>query len=80
MALADGKLNRRHVLAGGAMALAAPALIFPGKARASDGLVVANWGGPIAEMKKRVYYDAFTEQTGIPITVVTGPDFAKVVT
>lgn len=74
------KLTRREVLAGGALALAAPALIIPGRAKASDGLVVANWGGPIADMKKRVYYDPFTEKTGIPITVVTGPDFAKVVT
>lgn len=73
-------ISRRSILKGvvAGTTLSAPFLIFPGKAKASEQLVVANWGGALAEVKKRVYYEPFTRETGIPIVAVSGPELAKV--
>lgn len=62
----------------GAVAFSAPFVHIPGKARASERLVVVNYGGPLADAKRKVYYEPFTKETGIPITQLDGPDFAKV--
>lgn len=71
--------TRRGFVAGVAgTAIAAPALLFPGKARAAERLVVVNWGGGVAAAKKAAYYDPFTAETGIPVVSVAGPELAKI--
>lgn len=70
------KPNRRRFLGAGAAVLAAP-FVLRGNARASGPLVIANWGGSVTEAKTKVFYDPFTQETGIEIKQFLGPDFAK---
>jgi len=70
--------SRRTALRLAAGAFAAPVVLRPPAARAATPLVVVNWGGRIAEIKKEVFYDPFTKDTGIPIRMVAGPDLARI--
>lgn len=70
-------IGRRTVLGGLASLVAGPLILVPGKARAGERLVVANWGGGVAAAKKEALYDPFTKETGIPVVTVQGPEFAK---
>lgn len=60
-----------------ASTVAWPLILTPGKAKASEKLVVANWGGVTAAAKQKAIYDPFTRETGIPIVQVYGPELAK---
>lgn len=68
-----GKLALGGVIA----AVGWPLILTPGKARASEKLVVANWGGITAKKKQAMIYDPFTKETGIPVIQVYGPELAK---
>jgi len=72
--------RRRFGAAGLALASVAgfPLILTPGKARASERLVIVNWGGGVGKAKKEVYYDPFTKETGIPVVPVYGPELAKI--
>lgn len=72
--------RRRFNAAGLALASVAswPLILVPGKARASERLVIVNWGGGVGEAKKKVYYDPFTKETGVPVIPVYGPELAKI--
>lgn len=69
---------RRDVLRMAAVGLAAPFVVAPGRAKASERLVVANWGGSTGAAKKKAFYDPFERETGIPVTQVFGPELSKI--
>lgn len=75
--------TRRRFL-GGTTALAAasaaswPLILTPGKARASEQIVIPSWGGAYAETLTEAFYKPFTQKTGIPIIVGPQPDLAKI--
>ncbi len=72
----SSSVSRRRVLRGLGAAAIGP-MILTGKARADAPLVVVNWGGELGALKKKVCYEPFTEETGIPIVIVEGPELAK---
>ena len=70
--------TRRRFMIGGAAAVAGPLLLTPGKAKASEQLAIALWGGRFTENFEIAYLKPFTEETGIPVLAVGSPDMAKV--
>lgn len=74
-------LSRRGFLLGSGAALATmsgPLILVPGKAKASEKLVLVSWGGQYREAVENVFVKPFTQQTGIPVTISDTPDLAKV--
>jgi putative spermidine/putrescine transport system substrate-binding protein len=75
-------VSRRRFIsrAGAAWAAAAagPLLLAPGKAKASDALVVTSWGGAYRAAVEKSWTQPFTKETGIPITVIDNSDLAKI--
>jgi putative spermidine/putrescine transport system substrate-binding protein len=72
------QLNRRSLLAGVAL-IAAPAVLGRSLARAQGrGLVIVSWGGTYAEAVETAFLKPFTNDTGVPVTVASGPDMARV--
>ncbi|MBV9786214.1 MAG: ABC transporter substrate-binding protein [Acidisphaera sp.] len=67
-------VSRRAVLGA---ALAAPAVIVPGRSWAADQLVFVGSGGANQDAYEKVQLAAFTRDTGIKVIVVSGPDLAK---
>lgn len=75
--------TRRRFLAGtSAIATASvvggPLILVPGKAKASEQIVIPSWGGAYAETVNEAFYKPFTQKTGIPIIVGPQPDLAKI--
>lgn len=68
--------SRRHVLIGGAAAIAAP-YILSTKAKASDKLVLVFAGGSTQVALEEAIIKPFTEETGIPVNIVNTTDMAK---
>lgn len=67
-------MTRRGLLAGGAAALAAPAIFTrPVFAQGKGEVIQCNFGGGVADAFKKSYGDLFTEQTGIPFKIVEVP-------
>src|SRR5215471_14894664 len=48
------------------------------KAGATEPIVLVTWGGTYRAAIEDTLCKGFTEQTGIPVTVIDGPDLAKV--
>jgi putative spermidine/putrescine transport system substrate-binding protein len=71
----DG-LSRRRVLAGSALALAAPALWSNARAQ-SRTLYVNTWGGSWTAAEEAAYFKPFTEATGIAVRTVAPVSYAK---
>jgi putative spermidine/putrescine transport system substrate-binding protein len=71
-------VDRRTLLKGGASALAAPAILIPGRARGATRLVVGNSGGAMGDAKQRAIYAPFTQETGIEILTTPAPDISKI--
>jgi putative spermidine/putrescine transport system substrate-binding protein len=71
-------LTRRSLLAGSLAALAAPAIMIPGRARGAGRLVVVNFGGAMGDAKQQAIYTPFTRDTGIEVVAVPGPDLARI--
>lgn len=75
-------MSRRRFLGGSAAALAAaaggPLILVPGKAKASEQLVLTSWGGAYEAGITKVFAEPFTKETGIRITTVNNADLAKV--
>ena len=67
----------RRSLLGAAIALAAPAIIIPGRARGAGRVVAVNAGGEVDRAKRKAIYEPFTRDTGIEVVSVPGLDFAK---
>ena len=73
-----GSVTRRSVLMAGAgigVTLATPA-IWRG-ARADSGLTVTCWGGKYRDGIDTIFAKPFTEETGIPVTLIDNADLAK---
>lgn len=72
-------ISRRQLLrtAAGSVALAAPALIFPNRARAADSLVFVGYGGTTQQLQEQVYVKPFMKETGIQVVSATGVDLAR---
>jgi putative spermidine/putrescine transport system substrate-binding protein len=75
--------SRRRFLASTAAVTAAsaaswPLILTPGKAKASDQVVIALWGGSFTENVEKAYLKPFTAETGIPVLAAGPPDGAKV--
>ncbi|WP_432515070.1 ABC transporter substrate-binding protein [Kineococcus sp. SYSU DK001] len=66
----DVVVTRRQLVAGTAAALSAGALTGCAGSPGNGQVVMANYGGPFAAALKSVYFDPFTEQTGIEVVVV----------
>jgi putative spermidine/putrescine transport system substrate-binding protein len=58
-------------------ALAMPFISTPGRAWASEQLVVASYGGGWAAAMTEAFHKPFTQETGIPVVVASGTDLAK---
>lgn len=75
--------TRRRFLAGSGAIVAAsaagwPLILVPGKAKASEQIVIPSWGGAYSETLTEAFYKPFTQKTGIPIVVGPQPDLAKI--
>lgn len=71
-------LRRALAGMGAGVALAAPAIVSPGRGRAAEPLVMVGWGGANQEMYKQIFVAAFIRDTGIPVVMDSGPDLAKI--
>jgi len=71
-------ITRRRAIGGvGVGLVAAPALLLSRKATAADNLVLVTWGGSFADVVKRIIAEPFTKETGIGVTLASGPDATK---
>ncbi|MBL8670096.1 MAG: ABC transporter substrate-binding protein [Alphaproteobacteria bacterium] len=61
-----------------AIALAAPAVIIPGRARAADKLALISWGGGYRKAWEEAFVNPFVKETGIEVVIADTPDLAKV--
>jgi putative spermidine/putrescine transport system substrate-binding protein len=67
---APGVTRRRFLSGTGAMlasAASGPLILVPGKARASEQLVVTSWGGAYEAGIIKVFAEPFSKETGMPI-------------
>lgn len=74
-------LSRRKALLTGAAAASAaswPLILTPGKAKASEQVVVPSWGGRYEETLIEAFYKPFEQETGIPVIVGPQPDLGKI--
>ncbi|MBM3598244.1 MAG: ABC transporter substrate-binding protein [Alphaproteobacteria bacterium] len=72
--------NRRTVIKGlgaGALALAAPAILRSAHAQSKE-VVYATWGGSWEDAIRKVWFEPFTQQTGIRVKTIQGPDYGKI--
>jgi putative spermidine/putrescine transport system substrate-binding protein len=69
--------SRRTILRAGAALMAAPLFLRPWDASAADPLVMVSWGGAYQDLIQKVFVTPFTEETKIPMRLVSGPDLAK---
>jgi putative spermidine/putrescine transport system substrate-binding protein len=69
--------SRRTILRAGAALMAAPLFLRPRDASAADPLVMVSWGGAYQDLIQKVFVTPFTEETKIPMRLVSGPDLAK---
>lgn len=67
-------LNRRHLIATGAAALAAPFVITRQTyAQGKGEIIQCNFGGGVANAFRKAYGELFTQETGIPFKIVEVP-------
>lgn len=75
-------LSRRSALglgtAAAAAAVASPALLFPGKAKASERIALISWGGAYRKAWEEAFVNPFMKETGIQVVIADTPDLAKV--
>lgn len=72
-------VSRRSFLAGTAGGLVAPMVLTPLVAAAkSDSITYVTWGGSWQDVQVENVIKPFTEETGVKVNIVTGPDLAKV--
>ncbi|MCW2309372.1 ABC transporter substrate-binding protein [Rhodobium gokarnense] len=70
--------TRRRFLEGlGTGILAAPFVLSARRTLAADALVLVTWGGAYADVIRKAITTPFTEETGIGVTLVSGPDLSK---
>lgn len=77
----SARISRRGALkmaGAGAAALAAPAILVPGSAKAADRISFITWGGGYRKAWEEAYINPFTKETGIEVAVADTPDLAKV--
>jgi putative spermidine/putrescine transport system substrate-binding protein len=79
----SSRVTRRQLLrhAGAASFVAGisgPLLLTPGKAKATDHIVLISWGGNYREAVETTLCKPFSKETGIDVTVSDTPDLAKV--
>jgi putative spermidine/putrescine transport system substrate-binding protein len=72
------KIGRRAFIGAGASVLAAPYVLRWDQAVAqSRPLVFVSWGGSYQEAQETAIVKPFTKDTGIQVTMASGPDLAK---
>ncbi len=70
-------ITRRQAMGGAAVGLAA--LAAPAIVRAADShIVYSSWGGSWQAALKKAWFDPFTAETGIGVTVVGGNDYGRI--
>lgn len=70
--------SRRTLLKGAAASLVLAPMPLR-LARAAEGEVVyATWGGSWAEAMRKAWFEPFTQQTGIKVRTIDGPDYGKI--
>jgi putative spermidine/putrescine transport system substrate-binding protein len=78
----NGRFTRRSTLKLGTIAavsaLAAPALLIPGRAKAADRIALISWGGGYRKAWEEAYVNPFMKETGIEVVIADTPDLAKV--
>jgi putative spermidine/putrescine transport system substrate-binding protein len=75
------RMNRRDFLASGLKAGAALSLIgapMIGRTQTPTAISFVSFGGSWGDFVKKFWIEPFTKETGIPVTLVSGPDLAKV--
>ena len=70
--------TRRSVLKAGAAALAAGPFVLPRSSLGATTISYVDWGGRGNDIVRKVFAEPFTKETGIGVTMVAGPDLAKV--
>lgn len=70
-------VNRRTFLVRTGAALASPALLRTQYAFADTPVTCVTWGGAYQDLFQKVFVTPFTEETGIPMQLLSGPDLAK---
>jgi putative spermidine/putrescine transport system substrate-binding protein len=74
----SARCTRRRFLLGSATAVAAaPFVLRPSKARAAERLVLVSFGGSLGEFLRDEWNKPFAAETGIEVTLATGPDLAR---
>lgn len=80
-AKAGSPVTRRSALkltGAGALALATPAILVPGSAKAAERISFITWGGGYRKAWEEAFLTPFTKETGIEVAVADTPDLAKV--
>ncbi|MFK4719184.1 putative spermidine/putrescine transport system substrate-binding protein [Bradyrhizobium niftali] len=72
------QITRRKLLHTGAAALAATPFVISQSARAATTISLVSWGGSWGDFLKKFWIEPFTEESGISVTLIAGPDSAKV--
>lgn len=70
-------ISRRGFIAATGAALAAPMVLRARPAYADRPLVCVTWGGAYQDLFQQAFATPFTQETGIAIQLVSGPDLAK---
>lgn len=70
-------LSRRNFVVGGAMTVAAPAVIIPGRALAGETIVYVAYGGATQEAEEKAIVNVFEKETGIQVINASGPELGK---
>jgi putative spermidine/putrescine transport system substrate-binding protein len=73
----SGACPTRRDLLVAVTAIAAPAIIIPGRALASQKIVFVAYGGTTQEAQEKTVINAFRQETGIQVITASGPDVAK---
>lgn len=71
-------LSRRHFVALGASALAAPVILRATRANAAGTLNFVTWGGSYRDSIVKGAIESFTAMTGVSVNIIDTPDLAKV--
>ena len=70
--------TRRTLLKAAAASLALAPMPFRRASAAEGEVVYATWGGSWAEAMRKAWFEPFTQQTGIKVRTIDGPDYGKI--
>lgn len=70
--------TRRTLLKAAAATLMAAPLPLRAARSAEGEVIYATWGGSWAEAMRKAWFEPFTQQTGIKVRTIDGPDYGKI--